>query len=107
MCVDLLLSGYWPKDPEKFVFVTHHVLCIYFWAEGLRYDWGMRYAVSLVANELTGVFMVIRWMLSQANLKSSILYVVNGTIFTVLYIILRVSFAPAIIFSTYVYPPAN
>jgi len=107
MCVDLLLSGYWPKDPEKFVFIIHHALCIYAWTEGLHYDWGVRYAVFLISTELTGVFMVLRWMLSQANLKSSVFYLVNGTLFTVLYIILRVSFTPAILFSTFMYPPRS
>lgn len=105
MTADLLLFPFWAKDSETPLFVFHHLFSMYFWSEGLRYDCGQRYALYLIGNELTGGFLVFRWMLSQAGMKSSMLYAVNGTIFTLAFIVVRVVPIPAIIRSTAMYFP--
>mmetsp|Transcript_78032 Transcript_78032/g.180952 ORF Transcript_78032/g.180952 Transcript_78032/m.180952 type:complete len:300 (+) Transcript_78032:112-1011(+) len=105
MLSDLLLFPCWAEDPETPLFVIHHLLSIFFWSEGLHYGYGQRYALYLICNELTGSFLVLRWMLSQAGMKASILYAVNGTFFTVLFLLVRVVPIAAIIRSTVLYFP--
>jgi len=105
MISDLLFFPCWAKDSETALFIFHHLFSLYYWSEGLRYDCGQRYALYFIGNEITGVFLVLRWMLSQAGMKSSPLYVVNGTLFTALFIVVRVLPIPAILRSTALYFP--
>jgi len=105
MVYDLVCFGLWSKDPETVVFIAHHVFSMYGWAEGLHFDWGSRHTLFLISTELTGIFNLLRWMLSQVHLKATVAYAVNGTIFTMLFILVRVIPAPALFLSMMRHPP--
>uniref|UniRef100_A0A7S1KYE9 TLC domain-containing protein n=1 Tax=Alexandrium catenella TaxID=2925 RepID=A0A7S1KYE9_ALECA len=105
MVADLVLFPCWAKDSETLLFIFHHLFSIFLWSEGLRYDCGQRYAVYLIGTELTGPYLVFRWMLSQVGMKTTMLYYVNGTIFTLLFMVVRVVPILAILRSTVLYFP--
>eukprot|EP00444_Apocalathium_aciculiferum_P064850 CAMPEP_0183568028 /NCGR_PEP_ID=MMETSP0371-20130417/116024_1 /TAXON_ID=268820 /ORGANISM="Peridinium aciculiferum, Strain PAER-2" /LENGTH=298 /DNA_ID=CAMNT_0025777469 /DNA_START=23 /DNA_END=919 /DNA_ORIENTATION=- len=95
MVADLLLIGMWELSGkggrlEALVMVAHHVLSMASWPVALKYDFCARYVLILLAYEVSSIFLVIRWMLSASDRKSGLAYLLNGMLFTVSFILLRV-----------------
>ena len=100
---DLLVMLWHIRDwPHTGAMMVHHVSAIAAWA--LYLEGGYGHAINLVGLlcELTGPTMNMRYFLSEAEMKSSTLYMVNGLAFVLVWLAVRILFAiPAGIFIIY------
>ncbi|GAB5369015.1 hypothetical protein AAMO2058_001368700 [Amorphochlora amoebiformis] len=68
---------------------VHHVTALLLWPILLHYGTGEMWILYFLSTELTGPFNVIRKMLSEINVKESKVYLINGILFTVLFVAWR------------------
>mmetsp|Transcript_22995 Transcript_22995/g.32054 ORF Transcript_22995/g.32054 Transcript_22995/m.32054 type:complete len:147 (-) Transcript_22995:228-668(-) len=76
---------------------VHHGVSIILWPLLVHFDVAHMWILYFLSTELTGPFNVIRKMLSEAKYKESKLYIVNGLIFTTLFVLWRIVPIPTLV----------
>eukprot|EP00927_Polykrikos_kofoidii_P082276 TRINITY_DN8138_c0_g1_i2.p1 TRINITY_DN8138_c0_g1~~TRINITY_DN8138_c0_g1_i2.p1 ORF type:complete len:284 (-),score=38.95 TRINITY_DN8138_c0_g1_i2:377-1228(-) len=94
MVADLVLLSQWQLAKgggvETCLMLLHHFLSICSWPVTLYFDFCSRYVLILLSYESSSIFMTVMWLLTTAGLKKSLLYKVNGAVFTLSFVLLRV-----------------
>jgi hypothetical protein len=95
MGADLLLLPAWDKAKgkagkiEAILLVLHHTISIVVWPFALHYDYCSRYVLVLCYYEVSSIFLTIMGILSHANYQDNMIYRVNGLVFTVSFVFVR------------------
>mmetsp|Transcript_80587 Transcript_80587/g.231357 ORF Transcript_80587/g.231357 Transcript_80587/m.231357 type:complete len:181 (+) Transcript_80587:43-585(+) len=90
---DLLLLSQWNLTKsgafENMLMLFHHVASLAVWPGAIYFDWVARYVLLMLSYEFTGVWLTTLWLLSTANLKKSVWYMLTGALFTFSFVIMR------------------
>eukprot|EP00929_Paragymnodinium_shiwhaense_P123214 TRINITY_DN9679_c0_g1_i2.p1 TRINITY_DN9679_c0_g1~~TRINITY_DN9679_c0_g1_i2.p1 ORF type:complete len:384 (+),score=45.45 TRINITY_DN9679_c0_g1_i2:49-1200(+) len=93
MAADLMLLPAWSLNntgqSEIALMVAHHSLSMISWPFAVIYDFCARYVLFLLVTEISSVFLVTNWMLSNAGYKKTTAYLVSGLLFTASFLIFR------------------
>ena len=83
----------WGKWPGGQAMLVHHISAITAWC--LYLSGGYGHAIGLVGMccEATNPFMNLRWLLSELGLKDHVSYTVNGLLFLLSWVAVRILFA--------------
>lgn len=90
LVLQLLHWGHWEG---RIGMLVHHGCAIAAWALYLQGGYGHALSLVGVFCEVTNPFMNLRWLLSSLGLKGSWLYVINGVLFCLSWLLVRVLFA--------------
>lgn len=93
MVADLVLLPSWSLTAgsmiENALMVLHHVISLLVWPLTLFHNYCARYVLILLVYEVTSIFLTINWLLSNSGKKKSIIYKVNGLLFTLSFVVVR------------------
>jgi hypothetical protein len=91
ICSDLILLLFHLSEwPGAIPFLIHHVIAIWSYMDMMAHGFAHFLALLIVLFEGTGPFINLRWYLSQTKRQNTTLYLYNGYILTVLWLILRI-----------------
>lgn len=106
---DLLLLREWNLSKsgavENGLMMMHHVASLVVWPAAVYFDWVSRYVLNMLSYEFTSFWLTVMWMLSTAQMKSTLSYKIVGFIFTSSFVILRMFGAVPQILALWAMPP--
>ncbi|CAK0821931.1 unnamed protein product [Prorocentrum cordatum] len=71
------------------IMIAHHALSIAIWPMTVYYNYCSRYVLIMISTEFSSIFMTCNWFLTTLGRKSDLIYKVNGLIFTLTFVVVR------------------
>mmetsp|Transcript_42948 Transcript_42948/g.97151 ORF Transcript_42948/g.97151 Transcript_42948/m.97151 type:complete len:194 (-) Transcript_42948:206-787(-) len=91
LCSDLAITLYFRECwPGYEAMLLHHVMAVLAWYVMIQGKFGHAFTLVGLLSEATTPFVNQRWFFDKCDMKSGLLYLVNGILITLLWFLIRV-----------------
>mmetsp|Transcript_7421 Transcript_7421/g.20352 ORF Transcript_7421/g.20352 Transcript_7421/m.20352 type:complete len:291 (-) Transcript_7421:49-921(-) len=108
MAADLILIKSWmvsKSQTDNYLMIAHHIGSMVVWPLAVTHDCCTRYIVILISTEISSIFLTVKFIFEQTGRKAGLLFKVNGLLFSLSFIVVRVLAAVPQLVAMYNAPP--